>query len=56
MFLPVNYSKILCSSVNDMKLQRKIYSTNIDSFAVDSGAPNENIVQNHLNVAVLNVF
>ena len=24
--------------------------------ANDSGAPNENIVQNHLNIALLNVF
>ena len=22
----------------------------------DSGAPNENIIQNHLNIALLNVF
>ena len=25
-------------------------------FGVESGAPNENIVQNHLNIALLNVF
>ena len=26
------------------------------SFVGSSGAPNENIVQNHLNIALLNVF
>ena len=25
-------------------------------FGITSGAPNENIVQNHLNIALLNVF
>ena len=25
-------------------------------FEVETGAPNENIVQNHLNIALLNVF
>ena len=25
-------------------------------FVTKSGAPNENIVQNHLNIAMLNVF
>ena len=29
---------------------------NAQSFFVLSGAPNETIVQNHLNIALLNVF
>ena len=28
----------------------------LDSFSQDTGAPNENMVQNHLNIALLNVF
>ena len=31
-------------------------SKNCLAFFIDSGAPNENIVQNHLNIALLNVF
>ena len=32
-------------------------STNFESDTIKlSGAPNENIVQNHLNIALLNVF
>ena len=27
-----------------------------DEIALSSGAPNENVVQNHLNIALLNVF
>ena len=40
-----------------------IYSTDyklsvitLEIYLVESGAPNENIVQNHLNIASLNVF
>ena len=32
-------------------------SSNINSFsAIEIGAPNENMIQNHLNIALLNVF
>ena len=31
-------------------------SKNCLEFFIDAGAPNENIVQNHLNIALLNVF
>ena len=51
--------------VKDLKLRREtlisVYISNIpkrtglDKVPV-SGAPNENIVQNHLNIALLNVF
>ena len=34
----------------------KYYINDLQYFHIKSGAPNENIVQNHLNIALLNVF
>ena len=35
---------------------RKVFNNCPQDFWLYSGAPNENIVQNHLNIALLNVF
>ena len=45
-------------SANSLKLELHIVNqlrVNLDN-QKSSGAPNENIVQNHLNIALLNVF
>ena len=41
---------LICST--DYKLSVII----LEIYLVESGAPNENIVQNHLNITLLNVF
>ena len=37
-----------------LQLRKELYQMSLN--VVDLGAPNENIVQNQLNVAMLNVF
>ena len=37
-----------------LKLRKELYQMSLN--VLDSGAPNENIVQNHLNMTLLNVF
>ena len=40
----------------EQRTQLNEVDTRIFSFVLTSGAPNENIVQNHLNIELLNVF
>ena len=35
---------------------RKVYRFKEQEAASNTGAPNENIAQNHLNIALLNIF
>ena len=37
-----------------LKLRKELYQMSLN--VLDLGAPNENIVQNQLNIALLNVF
>ena len=40
----------------EQRTQLNEVDTRISSFVLTSGAPNENIVQNHLNIELWNVF
>ena len=40
----------------EQRTQLNEVDTRIFSFVLTSGVPNENIVQNHLNIELLNVF
>ena len=40
---------------NNIPLERQVIQMDLLTETLESGAPNENIVQNHLNIALLNV-
>ena len=45
-----------CAHANGLTVREKTVDTMTEQNYSYSGAPNENIVQNHLNIALLNVF
>ena len=57
---PTKVRKVHCWAhwYSNNLLENRATKTNVDvvNKKVNTGAPNENIIQNHLNIALLNVF